>query len=394
MTGFIHTFANYFNFFYESPTIGQQSCVVNLEQDFHRYSFLKHHPEEEEAISQIFQKTVIHKGRMIGLCSLLQAKECGAEDLTILKEMGFRQLSHHPEVGLVLEHQNFEDWLIKKNYTYRRIEDQRMRITKEAKGYNFPWWMLPPHMQKFSKTTLMGIRVPNDVINPLRVVTLERGRQWIERLHLNHIKAATEYLYPLPLEGTDGKPLYERVVVISKKEHILTERANMLRFVELAHQRPDQLYQLARQIALFIKYTLLTDTHLNNIRFLDDQTDTVLFLDGEPIGGLADSSEQFFANKIQSYDPGFFALLGLKKLITSIPDYMESEDIPDSDIQKVQDIFNRAVKPIQAEIIRERRWRWIKMTINRYVEIFLAAVISMLSNMRLAYQRLAILSFH
>jgi hypothetical protein len=393
MAGIVHTFANYFNFLYESSKIGQESPVVNLEQDFHRYSFLKHHPEEQEAISKIFQKTVRRKEQVIRLSSLLQAEECRLEDLKILKEMGFRQLSHHPEVGLVLEHQDFPNWLIKKNYGYRRVEDQRLRITKEVKAYDFPWWMLPPHMQKFSKRTLIGMRVPNDVVHPLRVVTLERGRQWIERLSLHHIKAATEYLYSLPLEETSEKPLYERVVVISKKENILTERANMQRFVEMAHQRPNQLYQLARQIAFFIKYTLLTDTHLNNIRFLSDQTDTVLFLDGEPIGGLADLSQPRLTSTIQSFDPGFFALLGLKKLITSMRDYMESENIPSADIQRVQDIFNRAVKPIQEEIIRERRWYWIKMTIKRYVEIFCATVISMLSHMRVAYPRLAIPSF-
>lgn len=384
----IHTTANYFKHFNQTLETGNQPQIVDLKRDFNRYSFLKHHPGKQNAIQQVFEKAILNHGQAVSCNSLLQAVEFQEKDVRLLENMGFCQLSNHEETGLVLEHPDFPEWLIKKNYGYRQVENQLKRITKSVSATDFPWWMLPSRLREHSKNSQIGIRVPNDVINPLRVVILERGQQCINDLGLDKVRAAKEYLYELPMLAQDEveKPWYERIVVISKKEKIVSETTNLYRFVGMAYHCPSKLIRLAKQIAYFIKYTLVTDTHLNNIRFLDDDTDTVLFMDGEPVGGLADVSEPRMASAVQEYDPGFFALLGLKKLIISIRENMEDEGIPEKDIQEVQALFNQAVDPIKDEIIRERRWVWLKAIVDDYLINFNSALYAIVSSIRVIYQ--------
>lgn len=357
-------------FFPESEAYNQPQ-TVDLEKNFLRYSFLTHHPEKQSVIDHLFQKIIIKNKARISFASLLLAPEFQDNDLSLLEEMEFRQLNCNPEIGIVLEHDDLSGWLIKKSYAYKRVGNKSMRIAKAVGASDFPSWMLPPLLRGSSKNVLIGIQVPNDVINPLRVVMLERGQKWIDHFHLNSLKTATEYLYFLPgEENSFEKPLHQRVVVISRKENILNEKDNLQRFVDMAYLRPNKLRQLADQISLFIKYTQLTDTHLHNLRFLDDDTDTLMFIDGEPIGGLADVSQPEMVDAIGKYDRGFFSLLGLKKFTTSIREQMEDENFPESDIQKVQEIFEERFKPVMKEIIRERRWHMAKVLLGRYCSFF------------------------
>ncbi len=383
---------NYFKILISTPQQDNVSLVVDLQRDFNHYSFLRHHPKERHAIEQVFQKTVINQGQCVSAHELLQASTCRKEDLILLDKMGFSQLGDDPEVGMVLEHPALKGWLIKKNYGYKVVNQLSGRITKSVEGRDFPTWMLPPHLQKGSKHKTIGVQVPNDVINPLRVVVLEKGRQCIDDLKLDKVRAALEYLYVLPVtKNKTQAPWYESVVVISKKENIVSEKENIYRFIEMARKHPKELLKLATQIALFIKYTQLTDVHLGNIRFLSDHKDTIFFMDGEPIGGLSDASEPRMAKAMQAFDPGFFPLLGLKKLITSLREDMEFARIPESDIQKVQEIFNQAINPIQADIIRERRWIWINQSLNHYLSLLNSFILTIFSTMQNTYQHFFIL---
>lgn len=248
--------------------------------------------------------------------------------------------------------------------------------------------MLPRHLRSLSANSLLGIQAPNDVISPLRVVMLERGRYWIKNLGLTLVKAASEYLYCLP--GSDSKkPFYQRVVVISKKENILDDSNHIKHLVEMAILRPNKLSELAHQISVFIKHTHLTDNHIGNFRFLDDNSDRVVFLDGEPIGALAEASQAQMVRTFSQYDQGFFPLLGLKRLQKRIPEQLKGYDVSFSNIQLITQIFNAEIEPIKKEIICERRWENVKILTWHYFPILplVLAIFRMLQN-------LVVSSFH
>lgn len=367
---FVHDATKYVKHLYqETEEAYQQPLVVNLENEFSRYSFIKHHPEKEEAIDQLFRKTIAKSDdQLITVGSLLQTSEFKAEDLILLEKIGFRQLSNNPKTGVVLEHEELKGWLIKKNYGHVRVGTELKRIAKVVSASDFPWWMLPATMRHHSKTTPVGIKVPNDIINPLRVVMLKRARQWIKRLNLTQVKAVKEYLYRLPDTAKDqAQPLHQNFVVISKKANIVSEEENLQRFVTMAYHRPKKLEELVQKISLVIKYMPLTDACLRNIRFLDDDTDTLTFFDGEPIGGLTDISQPQMIKGIQEYDRGFFSLLGLKKLTASIREQMEG-NFSEAKIAKVQEIFDRVTLPIKNTIIYERGAYLIKTQLGRYYQ--------------------------
>jgi hypothetical protein len=353
----IHNLANCFS---STETEINQTLKVDLEKNFSRFSFVDHYPDKKGEIDQIFKMAIVNiQGDAVSVSSLLEAPELDDEHLDLFSRLGFTQLSSHPEIGIILEHPKFPGWLIKKNYGFQKEEGYSKRILKVVKGSDFPFWMLPLHLRKFSERNSISIQVPNDIINSLRPVVLRRGRKLTKRLGLDHIRAAKEYLCLLPT-ANPTKPLYKRVVVISQKENVLSQSNNLWHYVKLANLYPDKLRRIASQIALFIRHVKITDSHLNNFPFLDDDSDTALAIDGEPVGGLADASLPDMVQAVEAFDPGFYSLLGLKKLQSSIYEQMHAEGIKLKDILKVQSIFDEVINSNITSVIQERAWQLVK----------------------------------
>lgn len=344
---------------YLYPEEINQTLKVDLEKNFSRFSFIDHYPNKEDEINQIFEMTIKDAAQTFSVASLLEAPELEDNHLDLFKQLGFTQLSSHPEIGIILEHPKFPGWLIKKNYGFQREEGFSKQIIKVVEGCHFPFWMLPSSLRNLSNDSPIRIQVPNDIIHPLRVVMLKRGRKWTKHLELNHIRAAKEYLYVLP-GASSTKPLYKRVVVISQKENVLNSSANLWHYAKIATYDPDKLKRIANQMALFIRYVRLTDSHINNYPFLDDDSDTVMAIDGEPVGGLADASHPDMVQAVEAFDPDFYSLLGLKKLQSSIPEQMKAEGIGLGEIQKVQNIFDEIINSTIRSIIQENAWQLVK----------------------------------
>lgn len=162
---------------YATSTVNSQPQVVDLEKEFDHYSFTKCHPEETQAISRLFEQTCFcTTGEEVSLSSLLGSNIHDSRAIACLNKMGFRLLKD-PSTGLVLEHDYFQGWLIKKSYGYLKDQNSGVnkRITKIVCSANLPRWMLPPGLRNKPEDEELGIRVANDGINPLRVVILERG---------------------------------------------------------------------------------------------------------------------------------------------------------------------------------------------------------------------------
>lgn len=386
MDPLIQEFTTHLYNFYGDFREKDQPPMVDLEKEFHCYSFLDHHPEEQAKIDELFKKTVIDSNNQsISLSELLEASELGEEDLSSFYEMGFNQINSHPETGVSLEHPSFKGWLIKKNYGFLRQGDLSKRIVKSVSASDFPKWMLPDDLKSVPEDKPISIKVPNDIIHPLRVAMLKRGRQWIRRLQLTCVKAAKEYLFLLP-NADPSQPFYKRVVVISKKENILSESENLHRFAKIVHDDPLKLQEISRQIVLLVKNWKITDAHLHNLRFLDDGTDTLMCIDGEPIGALADASQPEMVKAIQAFDQSFYSLLGLKKLQNSLPMQMEEEGIAEEDSFKIQKIFNANIAKMEEEINRERTYRLIE-EIARRSSFFIDLILNLFAAFRSFYQR-------
>lgn len=351
-------FHNITNYLY--PQQISESLKVDVERNFSRFSFFDHHPKQQKEIDQIFKMTISDSnGTLVSVSTLLEASTLDDEHLDLFKKLGFTQLSSNPEIGMILEHPSLPGWLIKKNYGFQKIEGHSKRILKVVKGSDFPFWMLPPQLMNFSDKSSISIQVPNDMINPLRVVMLRRGRKWIKQLGLNHVRAAKEYLYILPTVSS-SKPLYKRSVVISRKENVLSSTDSLCQYAKLANLHPERLRQIASQIVLLIQKLKLTDSHISNFLFLDDDSDTVIVVDGEPIGGLADAGHSDMVKAVEAFDPCFYSLLGLKKLQESISEQMSLDEIELKDIKKVQKIFDEVISSAITNIIQERAWQIVK----------------------------------
>jgi hypothetical protein len=176
------------------------------------------------------------------------------------------------------------------------------------------------------------------------------------------------------------------VVVISKKEEILDETENVNRIVELAKSNPTKLKDIVSQICLWISCNPLTDLHLNNARFLADDTDTLFFMDGEPIGALAEASDSPTIEAIKKYDQGFFSILGLRNLQGRLSMQMKEESISESDIEIVQKIFDDAIDKRVQVINWQRKWYWFKTYAYDYVP-GLAFIASLFCSLRATMAR-------
>lgn len=353
---------------YEASEIYSQRRSVDLGRDFTSYDFERHQADKKDSIRQLFDLTVTRSsGEALSLRSFLQSDIYHDQDAKLFEQIGFRQLNPNPSTGITLEHPSFEGWLIKKNYGYIVSEGVRKIRVKAVVATNIPRWMLTPRMIA-AKEAICGVKVRNDAINPLRVVMLERGRVWIEKLGLENLRTATEYLYSLSDSPTSSsstdvqKPLHDRVVVISRKVNILSNGDNIQRYAYLAQCDQPKLRSIAAQICLFITCNPLTDLALHNIRFGadNDTADTLFFIDGEPIGWLANVYDQLTGDSLQQYDQGFFPILGLRKLQASISDQMRNMNVPQASINAVQAIFDEAIEKRIQTIILERKWHLFK----------------------------------
>lgn len=104
-----------------------QRQVVDTAQEYSRFSFLIHFPEQEREIADLMKTSSTDgMGRVVTLEKLLENTHSDPGDLTLLKKMGFLQLNSEPEFGIALEHPNFPGWLIKKNYTFTTDQEKKI----------------------------------------------------------------------------------------------------------------------------------------------------------------------------------------------------------------------------------------------------------------------------
>jgi hypothetical protein len=192
---------------------------------------------------------------------------------------------------------------------------------------SLPVWMLPySHPRRENptdETEEHSLFVPNDIINPLRVVVLQRGEQCIRELFLDCIIGCKEHIFHLP-DAPATLPLHQRVVVISEIMNIFSHRDNFRHLTQLFIADREYFIKLATQICTFIKYTRMTDMHLGNLAFIRPENPNelprqVTFFDGEPLGSLFDESllsdaEEGYEPNFNEFDRGAFSLLGLLKL--------------------------------------------------------------------------------
>lgn len=390
----------YFNATYSSgDEIYNQPQITDIQKDFPLYSFVKHYPEKEQIIQRLFSQTV-NDDDNVSIENILQEREFQDSDELILKEYGFEQLNDDPNTestnlldklikknksGIILQHSDLPGWLIKKNYVLRN----GAFIFKTVSTNDFPLWMLPSDLQqKIKPGDTINLGASNAFIHLLRPAMLKRGRQWIKKLDLNHLKACKEYLYLFPHYDPD-LPRYCHYIVLSKKENLLSQADSLRRFAELAKTNCKRLQIIAHQICVFIKHTLLTDMYICQLHFLDDDTDTIVLCDGEPIGAMSEISDKEAIEAFKDYDTGFFALLGLKELRSSLSKSMDCEKIDGESIKIVQDIFNKEIKQISQQIIAERRCHQIKATL---LKLFLAQfLLNFIANIITAiYKRIAL----
>lgn len=387
MIPFLRQIKNHFDHYYrESEEVYCQPYIVNIERDFSKYSFLQHYPDQQKVIDQLFARTVLFVDQQISISSILQADHCHLALYRLIREEVFSHLGHHgTESGVTLKHRtDLKGWFIKKNFSYES-DNSPEGFIKTVTAKDFPFWMVPRSLMSASS---LPIKILSGLTNPLRAVISERGRYWISKLKFKHVRMVEEYLYELP--GTPLEyPLHRRVVALSKEEQVVSQMENLQRFVNMAKQNPEKLSEIAREICLLIKHVRLIDNQLNDIRFLDDETDTVIFLDAEPIGGMADVSSNFLeltGKEFQTFDPGFFPLVGLKVLQTNISLEMTQEGIKADDIRLVQDIFDQVINQTIEGIIRERRSELIKQYSYRLCP-FLPLTLLIKDTFQMTYQR-------
>lgn len=364
----IFNLPNYFITLYHNYGVYNQPQSIDLVKDFDLYSLSKHQSEVSKKVQALFNKSVQREDRtFVTFASLLEHDDYEREDEKLFERLGFKQLNTNPEVGIVLEHPSLPGWLIKKNYSQSLNENKELKRSFKCiplhNFQEFPVWMLPS--KEFGKKELAKAQdpvcgVPADLINPLRVVMLKRGQEWIDRLNLDKLKVAEEYLCLLPncAVAKDDKPLNKKVVVISKKEEILDNPSNLSRLVELAKKNPKELETIFQQLADFIKYNPLTDLHLFNLPFLKKASNTIFLMDGEPIGTIADAADKDMVKYIQGFDPGFFPIAALKMLKAKIPEQLTDVPFSKREIKAIQDIVDPIIDACIQKIILERRWTW------------------------------------
>lgn len=366
---FINSILNKFYSYYTGPGKYQLPQVVDLDADLPLYSFKKNNPEEFKKIQRILETNFKLNDKTTCLDSFLH--ESLFNNQALIKELvdkGFKIYSGlaNKDLGIIFEPPN-SNWLIKQTFSYvKEGNDKAFSFTKHARAKNLPFWLYPTSkwVDAF-KDVITAPEVPSDVVNPLRVVTIQRGSQCAKKYQFSHICVPKEYLYRLKSASDDSR-LHKKYIVISEKLPILDSATTFKRIVQIAEKNPEKLKKIVNEICLFILHTHLTDMHFENIRLLEEtepgkEADRIAIIDGEPIGGLRDRSQVKLKDSIESYDYATFPLIGLRRIQGCILDQGLISKIPSEQIEAVSEIFDKVIDEYVNDLIKERRWHYFKI---------------------------------
>lgn len=370
MLNVINQVSDHFHAFYQEDRSYYLAPTVDLEAEMQTYSFRQRYPEEAERITQIFKENLpfieenFSEDNAFGpfkftvgdaLVDPIQTEMIRNE----LIRMGFTiYTGSHTSTSIVLEHPSTPNWLIKQNFMAQWGEEER-KITRVAYSHNLPSWFFPLDRHSFSHMKRF-ICAPNDALNPLRVVVMKRARTCIKHFQLDRIEACKEYLLRIPYTP-DEASLRDKYVVVSKKAPILNEESSLQRYIDLARNNPEELKEILRQICQVIKHTHLTDMHLHNIRFAADGSNKVYLFDGEPVGGLADVSQNDMKDLYKRLDFALFPVLGMRFLQEQTASLLRYHHFSESDITLFQGILDSIINPVAESIVNDRRWYYFKI---------------------------------
>ena len=330
-----------------------QSSIVDVTHHFKSYNFLEYFPEKETHLQSFFRQPLNESHSVRTLSEFLQQNAFIGEHIELVRKLEFKILNANCRYGMILEHPQLGGWIIKKNYSELITQgNERQRIRKGVRATQVPSALLNSKNKALSDLVDVTILAYHDYNNPLRVEVLQRGKYWIKKLGLNLIEVSEEYLYPLP-DTSEQLPLHQRTIVLSKKIDLLDSLSSIEHYVQMAIERPSDLEILVRQICIFIKHTQIIDNHLDNIRFLANGSDTVLFMDGEP-GNLRDVTHEPMAES-QNYDVSVFSIVGLRNLQHRITKDLFFDEIAYESSLKTQTIFNQIIDEEVNQIIKERQ---------------------------------------
>jgi hypothetical protein len=362
--------AQFCDFYCDSKASLSQIC--DIEKDFYHYSFQAHHPQDSQQIQAALDQIACAKGPSLDHF-LHQATQDSSEVRKSLQERNFKILngSHYIITGIVFEPPTTSKWLIKQNFLCAIRGQNYGVISKMVMGSNIPLWFFPSKLWPLLKNPMRGFQIVGALINPLRVVTMQRGRNCIKALALKHICAPKEYLYPLAsAKPTDA--LHNKYVVISEKLDIVSEEENCARLARLAAHNPSRMRQIVEELCQFILHTHLTDMHIVNIRFLKEAQDVQLgqekdqlaVIDSEPIGGLRDISQPELKIYFQGFDYALFPLLGLRKLQESTAGLMLQSGVALESALIVDKIFKEVIGKHADALIQTRRSYYAKVIVS------------------------------
>ncbi|WP_042281025.1 hypothetical protein [Candidatus Protochlamydia sp. R18] len=364
MTSLANFISDSWSNFYELNVSYYHSPEVNIEANIDDYSFDSREPEQAKLVADILDFHLEVNGAKIG-DFLKKSSIITPLDRYLLKQNQFELYSSCDDIaGIVLGHPLIPNFLIKQNFsiTTSFAHPGSGKIFRFCSAARVPFWLCR-FKDWFSQDRTKNIRVPNDVLNPLRVVTMKKARQYIKKQHLDRIEACKEYLFRLPDTATNA-PIHKKYVVISKKVSILNSYDNIQKFIDLAKNNPNELAEILKQVCLVIKHTHLTDMHINNIRFAGDGSNKVYLFDGEPIGGLSDISEPDVKKLFKGTDFAFFPILGMRVLQESLKVAFSDYCFKNRDYYEVQNIFDKVIDPIVESITQDRIRYYTKIIIS------------------------------
>jgi hypothetical protein len=361
MTHLLDSIRNHYNDFFKEYRPYNFPLYIDPEEEIDKYQF----PDSDAAakLTNIFHSIIQNDDTTLSefLQEPLYERRFNSHVDYLKTTFNCKEYGNRENMGLILEHPDCPGWLIKKNY------NSSWKLIHFGK---IPTWMIPRDLvisrcdevhssisprifrsdNPIENDDLnLDLAVLNGVINPLRVVILKRGEEWVRKREAKgqttHIVPCEEYCFPLPNVPPD-RPLSERVVVLSKKMELFSSQKTFDIFTQIYKEDPGYFRTLTTQICDFIKYTRITDMHLGNVLFLKpvvagELPRKVTFVDGEPIGSLIDIAMQDKidtgeATDFNRFDPGVFSLLGLLYLKSVLENYLEER------LKKIREPFREA----------------------------------------------------
>lgn len=392
MCNFVSRVKENFWQYYQDPKQFAVRQFVNLEKNGRKYSFEIRKPKEYPAVRSVLDAP-LPGCRYPSLDAYLADSKYNGDVLDVLKKHQFKLIGD-PDggLGIVVGHPAIPKWLIKQNYYSAKLSKDATKshrtafekskyetstevintCTKYLGSYQIPFWFYPYELAKkylFNSNEERQWGAKNEEMNPLRVVTIARGRRCIKKFGLKHVRVPGKHLLPLT-NGQSSPELYKKYVVIARNIDIENENDNLVRFAQLALHNPRRLETIVNELCTFILHTHIPDMHLDNIRFRKEKEgipreqykDQVVIIDGEPIGGVTDVS---YGNKdiFKGYDYALFPLMGLRQL-QNAPTFMDANGIDKAICKKVRVIFDRVINKRVAVLMSERRWFYGKRILS------------------------------